>query len=331
MRSRKRAATFPAPFQPDPSGPVNRVREQESTLSRVGGFLKSFQDRVCSALERQEDVARFVRDEIPREGGGLSRPRVLEDGAVVERAAVNFSHTRGNRLPAAATERRPELAGGQYESVSTSLIVHPRNPYAPTSHANFRFFQASKAGVETAWWFGGGFDLTPYYGFDEDVLHWHRVARDACTPFGKDVYPECKAACDAYFRLPHRDEARGIGGLFFDDYAHDGFERSFAFVRSAADAYFEAYMPLLERRKGSPYGERERQWQLLRRGRYVEFNLIYDRGTRFGLQAGARVESLLASLPPQVRWEYEHRPEEGSEEARLLERFLRPRNWLEET
>lgn len=310
---------------------MNRAREKEPTLVPVGDFLKSFQDRVCSALEREDGIARFQRDEIPREGGGHSRPGVLEGGPVVERAAVNFSHTQGNQLPAAATERRPELVGGRYEAVSTSLIVHPRNPYAPTSHANFRFFLASKPGVEAVWWFGGGFDLTPYYGFDEDALHWHRVARAACARFGEDLYAECKAACDAYFQLPHRGEARGVGGLFFDDYAREGFERSFAFVRSAADAYIEAYMPLLERRKDSPYGERERHWQLLRRGRYVEFNLIYDRGTRFGLQAGARTESLLASLPPEVRWQYDHRPERGSEEARLLERYLRPRDWLEDS
>jgi len=316
-------------FHPsDPSNDVNRALDEESALVRVDGFLKSFQDRVCSALEGQDGVAHFRRDEIPRASAGLSRARVLEDGPVVERAAVNFSHTRGNQLPEAATQRRPELAGGRYEAVSTSLIVHPRNPYAPTSHANFRFFEASKPGVETIWWFGGGFDLTPYYGFDEDAIHWHRVARAACQPFGEDLYAECKAACDEYFHLPHRDEARGVGGLFFDDYARGDFEQSFEFVRSAANAYLEAYIPLLERRKDSAYGERERQWQLLRRGRYVEFNLIYDRGTRFGLQAGARTESLLASLPPQVRWQYDHRPASDSEEERLLDFYLRPRNWL---
>jgi len=297
-------------------------------LIQVDDFLKSFQDHVCTALENLDGVARFRREEILRGNDGLSRPHVLEDGPVVERAAVNFSHTRGNQLPAAATERRPELAGGHYEAVSTSLIVHPRNPYAPTSHANFRFFLASKPGVEAVWWFGGGFDLTPYYGFDEDALHWHRVAQAACAPFGEGLYAECKAACDAYFHLPHRDECRGVGGLFFDDYARESFSRSFAFMRSAAGAYTDAYLPILEKRKDTPYGKRERDWQLLRRGRYVEFNLIYDRGTRFGLQAGARTESLLASLPPEVRWQYDHRPEPGSAEARLLERYLKPRDWL---
>ncbi|MCH2170591.1 oxygen-dependent coproporphyrinogen oxidase [Myxococcota bacterium] len=290
--------------------------------------LETFQDQVCEALEAQDGEARFRRDEIERPGGGRSRPRVLEGGPVVERSAVNFSHTLGNQLPPAATERRPELAGGTYEAVSTSLIVHPRNPYAPTSHANFRFFSASKEDVEPVWWFGGGFDLTPYYGFDEDVVHWHTVARDACMPFGDDLYARCKAACDAYFTLPHRSEPRGVGGLFFDDFETGGFETAFGFVKAAAGAYLDAYLPILERRKHTPYSDRERSWQLLRRGRYVEFNLIHDRGTRFGLQAGARTESLLASLPPEVRWEYDHRPEPGSPEARLLDHYLVPRDWV---
>lgn len=308
---------------------MSRAVAAQPALAPVRDFLMSFQDRVCEVLEAQDPEARFRRDEIERAAGGLSRPRVLEEGPTLERAAVNFSHTRGNRLPPAATKRRPELSGGNYEAVSTSLIVHPRNPYAPTSHANFRFFLASKPGCEAAWWFGGGFDLTPFYGFDEDVVHWHRVARAACEPFGAQVYSRCKSACDDYFRLPHREEPRGVGGLFFDDFQEGGFEQSFSFVRSAAGAFLDAYVPLLERRKDTPYGERERQWQLLRRGRYVEFNLVYDRGTRFGLEAGANAESLLASLPPQVRWQYDHSPESGSEEERLVEHFLKPRDWLE--
>ncbi len=299
-----------------------------ASVSPVRAHLEDFQDAVCAAVESADGEARFRRDEIEREGGGHSRPRVLEGGAVVERAAVNFSHTLGIRLPPAATERRPEMTGGSYEAVSTSLIVHPRNPYAPTSHANFRFFLASKEGVEPVWWFGGGFDLTPYYGFDEDVVHWHETARTACAPFGDDLYARCKQTCDEYFFLPHRGEPRGVGGLFFDDYDEGGFEQAFAFVRSASDAFLDAYVPLLESRKAMPFGERERQWQLYRRGRYVEFNLVYDRGTRFGLEAGARTESLLASMPPLVRWEYDYSPEAGSEEERLMTHFLKPQDWL---
>ena len=300
----------------------------ESAIASVRTYLEAFQDRVCEAVEAADGAARFQREEIEREGGGRSRPRVLEDGEVVERAAVNFSHTVGEHLPPAATERRPELAGGRYEAVSVSLIVHPRNPYAPTSHANFRYFHASKENVESVWWFGGGFDLTPYYGFEDDAVHWHRAARDACAPFGADLYERSKKACDEYFYLPHRSEPRGIGGLFFDDYDEGGFDSAFAFVRSASAAYLDAYFPILRRRAKTPYGERERQFQLYRRGRYVEFNLLQDRGTRFGLQAGARTESVLASMPPLVRWQYDYQPEPGSAEARLTTDFLRPRDWL---
>jgi coproporphyrinogen III oxidase len=241
---------------------------------------------------------------------------------------VNFSHTRGAQLPAAATARHPELTGGAFEAVSLSLIVHPRNPYAPTTHANLRLFSAEAPGGASAWWFGGGFDLTPYYGFEEDAVHWHTVARDACAPFGQACYPTLKKACDDYFVLPHRSEARGIGGLFFDDWCEGGFDASFALQRSVGDAFLPAYMPILERRKDTPHGERERDFQLYRRGRYVEFNLAFDRGTRFGLLAGARTESILASLPPEVRWRYDWQPEPGSPEAALYERFLPPRDWL---
>lgn len=309
-------------------------------LPAVTAYLQNLQDEICDGLERAETGAAFDRREIEREGGGLSRPRVLEDGAVIEKAAVHFSHTKGNHLPAAATERRPELAGGSYEAVSVSLIVHPRNPFAPTSHANYRFFNARrKEGGAPVWWFGGGFDLTPYYGFEDDVVHWHQTAHDVCAPFGASLYPTMKQACDDYFYLPHREEARGVGGLFFDDLEHvaggaaanagaEPFDRCFAFVRSVADAYLRAYLPILARRKDTPYGERERNFQLYRRGRYVEYNLLYDRGTRFGLQAAGRTESILASMPPLVQWRYDWRPEPGSAEARLYTDFLPPRDWL---
>jgi len=298
----------------------------------VKAYLEDLQDRICAGLEREDASAHFCREELDREGGGLSRPRVLSEGSVIEKAAVNFSHTLGQKLPAAATARRPELAGRSYQAASVSLIVHPRNPYAPTSHANVRFFIATdeQAGAEPVWWFGGGFDLTPFYGFDEDAVHWHRTARDACRPFGEHVYSDWKKQCDQYFRLEHRGEARGIGGLFFDDLDQGGFARCFALLRSVGDAYLDAYLPILHRRKDRAYGEREREFQLMRRGRYAEFNLVYDRGTKFGLQAGARVESVLASLPPLVRWVYDWRPEPGSPEERLVEHFLVPRDWLAE-
>jgi coproporphyrinogen III oxidase len=290
----------------------------------------SLQDAICRALEDADGVARFDRREMAGDDGGMARPRVLEDGPHLERAAVNLTHTRGARLPEAATARRPELAGGAFEAVSLSLIVHPRNPFAPTTHANLRCFLSRPADGQPAWWFGGGFDLTPYYGFVEDAVHWHRVAREACLPFGDDVYPRLKEACDRYFRLPHRGEARGIGGLFFDDWTHGGFERSFALMRSVGDHFLPAYLPILEQRKTHPHGERERDFQLLRRGRYVEFNLVHDRGTRFGLQAGGRTESILASLPPLVAWRYDWSPEAGSREAELVEVYLQPRDWLGE-
>lgn len=299
----------------------------------VAPYLMGLQDRICAALEASDGEARFRRDELPREGGGVSRPRVLEDGPVIEKAAVNFTHTFGNRMPPSATERRPDLAGGTYQAASISLIVHPRNPYAPTSHANFRcFFATPPEGAERSepvWWFGGGFDLTPYYGFEEDAVAWHRTARDACAPFGPDLYPRFKKACDDYFFLAHRQEPRGIGGIFFDDFDEGGFASAFAFVRSVGDAYLDAYQPILERRKQTPHGERERDFQLYRRGRYVEFNLLQDRGTRFGLQAATRVESVLASMPPLVAWRYDWQPEPDSPEARLYSDFLRPRDWVD--
>jgi coproporphyrinogen III oxidase len=297
-------------------------------LAPVKAFLLDLQAEICDALERLDGSATFLRDEIERPGGGRSRPWVLSDGPVLERAAVNFSHTLGARMPAAATERRPELAGKAYEAVSVSLIIHPRNPYAPTSHANFRFFIAGGDTPSPVWWFGGGFDLTPYYGFEEDVVHWHRTARDACAAHGEELYARWKKGCDEYFFLPHRDEPRGVGGLFFDDLDEHGFDHCLALWRSVAGAYLPAYLPILARRKETPFGQRERDFQLYRRGRYVEFNLLYDRGTRFGLQAGARTESVLASMPPLVAWRYDWHATPGSPEERLMEDFLRPRDWL---
>ena len=301
----------------------------------VAEYLMGLQDRICDALERADGSATFRRDELPRPGGGVSRPRVLEDGENIEKAAVNFTHTEGNRMPPAATERRPDLAGGSYQAVSVSLIVHPRNPYAPTSHANYRCFLArppeDAASDAPVWWFGGGFDLTPYYGFAEDAIAWHRTARDACAPFGDDLYPRMKKDCDEYFFLPHRGEPRGVGGIFFDDFDEGGFASAFEFVRSVGDAYLEAYLPILERRCSTPYGDREREFQLYRRGRYVEFNLLQDRGTRFGLQAATRVESVLASMPPLAAWRYDWQPEPGTPEAALYTDFLRPRDWANET
>ncbi len=295
----------------------------------VRDHLLTLQDTICAGLEQVDGRAHFAEQRFESPTGGLHRPRVVQDGAVIEKAAVQFSHSIGRALPGAATERRPELAGCSYQAASVSLIVHPRNPYAPTSHANFRFFVAERDAEDPVWWFGGGFDLTPYYGFVEDCVHWHRTARAACEPFGPDVYPRFKAWCDDYFRLPHRDEPRGIGGVFYDDVCEDGFERCFGLHRSLGEAYLDAYVPILERRRSTPYGDRERQWQLLRRGRYVEFNLVYDRGTRFGLEAGGRTESILASLPPLVRWETDHEVEPGTDEHRLLHEFLVPRDWAD--
>jgi len=299
-------------------------------LGAVQDWLLGLQDRICEALEAEDGAASFRRERIHREAGGFSQPRVLEDGAAIEKAAVNFSHTVGTRLPPAATERRPELAGGRFEAVSVSLIVHPSNPFAPTSHANVRCFLARKAGVEPVWWFGGGLDLTHFYPFDEDVLHWHRTAEALCRPFGADRYEQFKKGCDEYFFLPHRLEPRGVGGIFFDDLDEDGFDTCFAFLRAVGGGFLSAYRPILARRKAHPYGDREREFQLYRRGRYAEFNLLHDRGTRFGLQAGGRTESILASMPPRATWRYDWQPEPGSPEARLYQDYLRPRDWLAE-
>ena len=297
--------------------------------SAVKGYLNELQDRITASIEKLDSV-KFRRDAWVRPEGGGGESRILSDGAVFERAGVSVSHVFGEKMPPSASIQRPEIAGAPFEAMGLSLVFHPRNPHAPTTHCNVRFLIARPAGSPEVWWFGGGFDLTPYYPYDEDVLHWHRGARDACQPFGTDVYEKYKAWCDRYFFLPHRNETRGVGGLFFDDLNEGGFNRCFAFQRSIGEHFLPAFLPILERRRDLPYGDRERQFQLYRRGRYVEFNLVYDRGTLFGLQSRGRTESILMSLPPIVRWEYDWHPAPGSPEARLYENFLRPRDFLSE-
>ena len=294
----------------------------------VKAYLLGLQDRICSALERADGGGRFHHDAWQRAEGGGGQSRVLRDGALLEQGGVNFSHVMGSRMPPSATQHRPELAGASFEAMGLSLVLHPKNPYVPTTHMNVRFFVADPPGGPAVWWFGGGFDLTPYYPFDADVLHWHRVARTACPD--EATYVAHKAWCDEYFYLRHRGETRGVGGLFFDDLNAWGFERCFAYQRSVGDAFLDGYLPIVERRRAAAFGERERQFQLYRRGRYVEFNLVYDRGTLFGLQSGGRTESILMSLPPLVRWEYDWHPEPGTPEARLYSDYLRPRDWLAE-
>ena len=299
-------------------------------LAAVKTYLLDLQDRICAELARLDGAKEFREDQWQRPEGGGGRSRVLEDGGLFEKAGINFSHVHGDRLPPSASASRPDLAGRSFEAMGVSLVIHPRNPYVPTSHANVRFFLAEKPDAEPVWWFGGGFDLTPYYGFEQDAEHWHRVAREACMPFGAEAYPRYKQWCDDYFFLKHRNEPRGVGGLFFDDLNEGGFEQSFAFLRSVGDHYLPAYVPIVERRRDLAYGAREREFQLYRRGRYVEFNLVYDRGTLFGLQSGGRTESILMSLPPLVSWKYDWQPQPGSEEARLYEVFLKPRDLLAE-
>ena len=293
-------------------------------------WLQALQARLCDRLERLDGGSKFSEDRWSKGdgtgGGGVTR--LLTDGLLFERGGVGFSHVRGDTLPPSATAARPALAGKPWEAAGVSLVLHPLNPHVPTTHLNVRCFIAGRDSDEPVWWFGGGFDLTPYYGYDDDCVHWHTVARDACAPFGDDVYPRYKRWCDEYFFLKHRNEPRGIGGLFFDDLDGFGFARSFAFTRAVGDAFLNAYTPIVERRRDTEYGPRERDWQLLRRGRYVEFNLVWDRGTLFGLQSGGRTESILMSMPPLVRWEYDHAPDPGSREAELLERYLVAKDWL---
>ena len=297
-------------------------------IERVGEYLRGLQDSIVGALEAVDGRESFRIDDWERPGGGGGRSRVLVDGAVFEQAGVGFSHVYGSEMPPSATKARPELAGKSFQALGVSLVLHPRNPYAPTTHANFRFFSTDSETGDPVWWFGGGFDLTPYYPFMEDVVHWHTTASNACQPFGADVYSRYKKWCDEYFYLKHRDETRGVGGLFFDDVNDRGFDESFGFLRAIGDQFLPAYLPIINRRKDLEYGEREREFQLYRRGRYVEFNLIYDRGTLFGLQSGGRTESILMSLPPRVRWEYSWQPEDGTPEADLYENYLKPRDWL---
>lgn len=298
------------------------------TVSSVKAFLLNLQDDICAALEKEDGSARFKEDNWQRELGGGGRTRVIKGGSVIEQGGVNFSHVYGDQLPPSASAARPELAGCNFEAMGVSLVIHPNNPFVPTSHANVRFFIAKKEGHEPIWWFGGGFDLTPYYVFEEDAIHWHRIAKDLCDPFGNDVYQRYKQWCDKYFYLKHRKETRGVGGLFFDDLNTPSFESSFQFMQAVGQGYLDAYIPIIGKRKDTPYSSKERDFQLYRRGRYVEFNLVYDRGTLFGLQTGGRTESILMSMPPLARWEYDFHPEANSKEA-LLKEYLKPIDWLQ--
>lgn len=297
-------------------------------IAQVKAFLLSLQDNICQQLATADGQAQFAEDEWVREEGGGGRSRVLTQGAVFEQAGVNFSHVHGATLPASATAHRPELAGRSFQAMGVSLVIHPLSPYIPTSHANVRFFIAEKAGEPPVWWFGGGFDLTPFYGFEEDARHWHLTAQKLCRPFGDDVYPKYKKWCDDYFFIKHRNEARGIGGLFFDDVNTPDFSTCFAFMQAVGNGFTDAYLPIVQKRKSLTWGENERQFQLYRRGRYVEFNLVWDRGTLFGLQTGGRTESILMSMPPLVRWEYNFQPQPDSPEAALYRDFLPVRDWL---
>lgn len=296
-------------------------------IEAVRQYLLELQERLCAAFEASDGQARFHEDAWERPGGGLGRTRVIENGAVFEKGGVNFSHVYGESLPPSASASRPELAGRSFQAMGVSVVMHPVNPHVPTSHANVRLFAAEKDGADPVWWLGGGFDLTPYYPFDEDCRFWHQSARDLCAPFGDDVYENHKRWCDEYFYLKHRNETRGIGGLFFDDLNEWGFDACFDYMRAVGDGYLAAYQPIVEKRKGQAYGQRQVDFQRYRRGRYVEFNLVYDRGTLFGLQFGGRTESILMSLPATATWRYNWQPEPGSPEARLND-YLKPRDWL---
>ncbi len=295
----------------------------------VKEYLMQLQENICQKLAAADGSGSFEEDSWEREEGGGGRSRVMTTGSVIEKGGVNFSHVMGTSLPASATAHRPELAGRSFEAMGVSLVIHPDNPHVPTSHANVRFFIAEKEGAEPVWWFGGGYDLTPYYGNEEDCVHWHQTAKAACDPFGEHVYDEYKKWCDDYFYLKHRDEPRGVGGLFFDDLNAWGFEKCFAFMQSVGNSYCDAYVPIIENRRDEVFSEKEKDFQLYRRGRYVEFNLVFDRGTLFGLQTGGRTESILMSLPPLVRWEYDWRPEVGTAEEKLYTHFLTAKDWLQ--
>lgn len=298
-------------------------------IDQVKSFLLQLQSNICTGLEAVDGVAKFRTDQWDRDTGGMGISRVISDGAVFEKGGVNFSHVFGASMPASATAARPELAGRAFQAMGVSLVIHPLNPFAPTSHANFRLFVAEKANEKPVWWFGGGYDLTPYYGFDEDCVHWHELAQRSCVDFGADYYRRFKRQCDEYFHIRHRDEPRGIGGLFFDDFNELDFTRTFNFVQSMANSYLQAYVPIVERRKNMPFEKKHKEFQEYRRGRYAEFNLVYDRGTLFGLQSGVgRIESILMSLPPVVRWTYDWHPQPGSDEEKLYSRYLISRDWV---
>ena len=296
-------------------------------IKTVIDFLQSLQNNICDALEKADGSGKFIEDSWQRKEGGGGRTRVLTNGSVIEQGGVNFSEVSGDKLPPSATAHRPELAGRTWKACGVSLVIHPKNPHIPTSHANVRFFIAEKEGEEPVWWFGGGFDLTPFYPIDEDVKHWHQVASDLCEPFGDNVYNDYKKWCDEYFYLKHRDETRGVGGLFFDDLNKWEFNTCLSYIAAVGQGFIDAYVPIVNKRKATPFTEQQRQFQLYRRGRYVEFNLVFDRGTLFGLQSGGRTESILMSMPPLARWEYNYKPEAGSDEAKLDE-YLVPRDWL---
>lgn len=301
---------------------------QSSEINRVKQYLLDLQNTICQRLADEDGEADFIIDQWDRAEGGGGISRVIKDGKVFEKGGVNFSHVMGANMPGSATAHRPELAGRSFQAMGVSLVLHPKNPHIPTSHANVRFFIAEKEGAEPVWWFGGGYDLTPYYLYEEDAVFWHQTAKEACDPFGDTVYADYKKWCDEYFYIKHRDEARGVGGLFFDDLNQWGFEQSFAFMRSVGDSFVEAYQPIIQKRKDTPFTEAQRDYQLFRRGRYVEFNLVQDRGTLFGLQSGGRTESILMSLPPVVKWDYQWAPEAGSFESKLLDVLKNPRDWL---
>jgi coproporphyrinogen III oxidase len=303
------------------------MTQTQFDIAPVKAYLLDLQDRICEALEVEDSSARFAEESWQRDEGGGGRSRVLQGGDIIEKGGVGFSHVMGDKMPPSATAHRPELAGCRWQALGVSLVIHPRNPFVPTSHANVRFFVAEKEGIDPVWWFGGGFDLTPYYGQREDAIHWHQTAKAACDPFGTELYPKYKAICDEYFYLPHREETRGVGGIFFDDFNEGGFDNALAFTQSVGDHFIPAYQPIVARRKTNPSTDAQRQFQLYRRGRYVEFNLVYDRGTIFGLQSKGRTESILMSLPPLVRWDYDWHPKPNSPEAELYEVFLKPQDW----
>ena len=293
----------------------------------VRDYFLALQNKITEKLQEQETVS-FIEDKWKREEGGGGQSRILENGDIFEKAGINFSDVQGKHLPASATNKRPNLENASFRAMGISLVFHPRNPFVPTCHMNLRFFSVMKDEEEITWWFGGGYDLTPYYGFEEDAIHWHRTAHEACEPFGQNIYPDFKKACDRYFYLPHRNEPRGIGGIFFDDYNKVDFQHSFALTQSVGNSFLPAYMPIVEKRKNTPFNDSHKKFQHYRRGRYVEFNLVYDRGTLFGLQSNGRIESILMSLPPQVNWTYDYKPDSNSEEALLYQNFLIEKDWL---